>query len=584
MDSPNLSPTPASQSASAASIVSLVLGILAVVLSFFLIGIVPALIGLGIGLVARGQGGASRRLATWGAGLSALGLVFALGVAALGYWMFTTMREAMDEAEGPGLEVWEGVQAPELTVNTIDGRELKLSDLRGKRVIIDFWATWCGPCVQEIPHFAQLYRETSRDQLEIVGISDEETPTVEAFAKKHQVPYPLGSAVDPVAPFDDISALPTTFFLDRRGVIQTVLVGYHDLETLRSHALAPDTEGEPRTAPARPESGLKTSALPLEPVLLWNVEVAGARGLGAGDLDGDGTDEILVGTRAGKLRPFSADGTARDVLDWPADLDRIEVGRHRENGARLLGYSNWGDEVRVFDRNGAPLWSFPSRSGINGAHWGDLDGDGTDEMVVGQNGNGGLQAVSAEGKTLWSDTRIGNVWNQAIVPANPNQPARIFATEAGGSIRVYDAAGKSAGQFRLDGQYCAPMSAARLDADGSIQVIGETGRDAVAAADENGQVAWKTPVGGAAGHWREGRFVSADVDGDGVREWIFQEYDHLVVVSPAGEKRASVPVKGDPDGFTVARRGDRDLLVVRQGDQVQAYGFQAASETSPPIP
>jgi thiol-disulfide isomerase/thioredoxin len=122
--------------------------------------------------------------------------------------------------------------------------------LKGKRVVIDFWATWCPPCVREIPHFVRLVNESSRDDLMVIGISREEDRILRDFVKAKGVNYPVGRAGDLSSPYADIRSIPTTFFIDRQGVIQKIFVGYHDYGDLRETALSEDYAGEPREAPA----------------------------------------------------------------------------------------------------------------------------------------------------------------------------------------------------------------------------------------------------------------------------------------------------------------------------------------------
>ena len=145
----------------------------------------------------------------------------------------------MDANRGGNALEWQGQAAPELVVSTIDGRSLRLSDLKGQRVIVDFWATWCPPCVREIPHFQQLSEEFDDDELIVIGVSTEDAATVRAFATSHQITYPLGNPVQIEPPFTDINAVPTTIFIDHRGFIETVLQGYHSYNDLRSRAIGP---------------------------------------------------------------------------------------------------------------------------------------------------------------------------------------------------------------------------------------------------------------------------------------------------------------------------------------------------------
>jgi len=246
------------------AIASLVLGILAFVSSIFVVGALFGLIGviLGVAHLLRRQG---RNGMAWiGLGLSTVGILVGAGMGVLSVKVFTSpkfqneFKKAMDAAsrgappatESADFGDWLGVAAPDISVTTLEGQTLKLSELKGKRVVLDFWATWCPPCVQEIPHFIKLRSEAAADQLAIVGISSEDTATLKSFVKKKGINYPIASADDLPAPYKDVSGIPTTFFIDRKGVIQNVFVGYHDFDNLKTHALAEDFAGEPKPAPA----------------------------------------------------------------------------------------------------------------------------------------------------------------------------------------------------------------------------------------------------------------------------------------------------------------------------------------------
>lgn len=242
------------------AIASLVLGILAVILSLFVIGGLLGVVGLILGLVHVKRRTGRNAMAWWGFGLSVAGILLSilLGVAYYaGYQQYKVVMEGMNS--GTPLEKWQGVLAPEFSVTTLDGKKITLSELKGKRVVLDFWATWCPPCCKEIPHFIQLSNETSRDNLVIVGISSENEKTLNAFVQKRGVNYPIASAQNLPPPYSDVRSIPTTFFIDRHGVIQNVVVGYHDLATLKSHAVEKDSEGEPKTPPSPKVTEPKTS-------------------------------------------------------------------------------------------------------------------------------------------------------------------------------------------------------------------------------------------------------------------------------------------------------------------------------------
>jgi thiol-disulfide isomerase/thioredoxin len=445
-----------------------------------------------------------------------------------------------------------------------------LSELKGKRVVVDFWATWCPPCVKEIPHYIQLYGETSRDDLAIVGISDEAPGVLADFVKKKGINYPIARGTNLPPPFDKIASIPTTFFIDRHGVIQTVAVGYHDYAALKSDALAADLAGTPKAVPA-PPSALTEASQILHPTVLWSSTIPGAQSMCAGDWDNDGGARILVAAGS-TLHVLDLGGAEKSTVPLPTSFKVIECGRNKASGARLLGYNGWGNKVDVVDHTGKELWYFQAMLGADGAHWGDLDGDGTDEMIVGMNGFGGLQALSSDGKKLWSAS-LANVWNQAIVPATTNRPGRVFATEAGGTVRVFDATGHPISTLR-PGEYFAQMTAHALD-DKTLQILAISGNTTVAF-DETGKVAWKTSAFANPTGWTGCCFAAGDLKGDGSVEWVFIDGSgDLVIATPAGEKIGSIANQKGTEVFAVApRAGQKGVLATLNHGTVTAYELQ----------
>lgn len=246
---PPISPVPSTSSGAGLAIASLVLGIVSVIFSLLVVGGLFGLAGLILGLAHVRRRIGRNRMAWWGFGLSLTGIVLSIMVGVVGYLGLRQFEASM--GGGSALEAWQGVPAPDFSVTTLDGEKIALRDLKGKRVILDFWATWCPPCVREIPHFIRLFNETSRDDLIIVGISSEKGEALKPFIEQRGVKYPIASAKNLPRPYSEVRSIPTTFFIDRHGIIQHVAVGYHDFTTLKARATAKDFEGEPKSPPPR---------------------------------------------------------------------------------------------------------------------------------------------------------------------------------------------------------------------------------------------------------------------------------------------------------------------------------------------
>ena len=124
-----------------------------------------------------------------------------------------------------------GKPAPDFTLKTLDGKTLTLSDLRGKTVVLNFWATWCPPCKVELPWFVDLQKQYGPQGLQIVGISEDEggKDKVVQFVKEMGVNYTIAVDDSSVSPkYGDVEDLPTTFYIDRNGKIVAFAMGLLD--------------------------------------------------------------------------------------------------------------------------------------------------------------------------------------------------------------------------------------------------------------------------------------------------------------------------------------------------------------------
>lgn len=119
-----------------------------------------------------------------------------------------------------------GHLAPDFTLATLDGGEIQLSQLRGKPVVINFWATWCGPCRQETPQFQSFYERFSDDVI-LLGINQREgLDQINAFVEEFGMTYPVLLDQDGTV-YDDyqVFGLPTTWFVNPDGVLVSVAPG-----------------------------------------------------------------------------------------------------------------------------------------------------------------------------------------------------------------------------------------------------------------------------------------------------------------------------------------------------------------------
>jgi peroxiredoxin len=150
-----------------------------------------------------------------------LGLAVAFNVGGSACSTLSSQYGLADEAPNVGKH------APDFVLPGLDGVKIKLSDLRGKPVVVNFWATWCGYCIVEMPLLQQAYDANKDKGLVILAVNDGETSArAEEFIQANGYTFTvLLDFYGDVVPFYKVRGLPTTFFIDKEGVIRDIRVG-----------------------------------------------------------------------------------------------------------------------------------------------------------------------------------------------------------------------------------------------------------------------------------------------------------------------------------------------------------------------
>ncbi|MEH7336636.1 redoxin domain-containing protein [Neobacillus drentensis] len=129
-----------------------------------------------------------------------------------------------------------GAKAPDFELKTLTGETVKLSNLKGKKVMLNFWATWCPPCKAEMPEMEQFYKEKDKD-LVILAVNIDPQLEVQKFVDENKITFPiLLDAEDKVNETYQILSIPTTYFIDSKGIIQNKFTGAMTLDIMKDNA------------------------------------------------------------------------------------------------------------------------------------------------------------------------------------------------------------------------------------------------------------------------------------------------------------------------------------------------------------
>lgn len=195
--------------------------------------------------------GRNERTSSW-----MLGVVLILVVVGIGAYQWLGNGDDDNDSGARSLDTpLVGAEAPDFTLQTFADEEITLSDQRGKVVIVNFWGSWCEPCIREMPAF-QAYWEASPDDVVMIGVGSKQDPMDRSreFAERFDITYPIGRddggnrvTSGRIADAYNIMAYPMTFVISPDGVISSLVLGEMDEDDLNSYVQKARDDAEARS-------------------------------------------------------------------------------------------------------------------------------------------------------------------------------------------------------------------------------------------------------------------------------------------------------------------------------------------------
>lgn len=517
-----------------------------------------------------------------------------------------------------------GKTIPDFKFTALDGTPLSRESLSGKIVVLDFWATWCQPCLEGLPNLQQVYeRFKSNDKVVIYAVSIDQPDVTDGqvrstFAQR-KLSIPIARDLDQQAQtIFQVASIPNLFILGPDGTVAHNEIGFNpnlaselpekldkllageaihektlreyetrkaEFEATFGQALPADAEAEAETPPGRVEIAARSEPAGHRLTKLWTAADVNRPGNVLPFSTGD-EEQLLVndGWRRVEILDLAGHVEATRDLQIP-DLSVVSFIRTAvdRDGARwYAGSASTQRQMHLFDQAWETKFSYPPEDAaeISDVQLADLDGDGNVEVCISFWGDRGIDVLDTSGKLLWQQGGLENVFRLAAVGPT-DAPKTLLAAHARGTLATFDAAGKRGPEITVPKRFIRSLVAADLDGDGNNELCGLSpvaqDRDLLVGLSPAGEELWSYELPSGLHEQPVEMITAGRVVGD-THQWIVAAADGSIqLLSATGTLVDRFHYGAAVTGLAAAEIDGQPALIVGSTDGLSAWRLESLS-------
>lgn len=485
-----------------------------------------------------------------------------------------------------------GQKAPNLQFVGLDGKPVDIESLKGKVVVLDFWATWCGPCRESLPYTDKIYQQfKDNPKVAFFAVSVDEPETNNEQLKKTfqqlKVNIPILRDPDKTAAALQFNAIPTMYVIGMNGILQVcniggdpklaegvlakidaLLAGKNTYEQSKREygevlqrlvqmvaeelSAADDDSSDKRKIDERPLPEMKTAPRSeptrLKLTRLWKCEKVTLPGNILVVQDGKRPPRLLTVENWKSVAEVGLDGKliALHKLDLAEgeSVYSLRTAVAADGKRYYLAFLIAQQRCHIYDENWKLVAHFPKdalknrHTGISDAEIGDLDGDGKPNIYVSYWGLVGVQGASFEGQRLWANRSLSSVDCIAISGPNANRNRDLFCTSGSRDIVVLDDKGNRKADFSVRGcSHFQWLATADLRGDGRWLWCGmaepRMGGNIAVGFAPNGTMLWNYAMPNAIPQYPVDPVIPGRITREGAGQWLLPGSDGSIHIISA---------------------------------------------------